>query len=308
MAAAEALVPVAGRLAPDSLRRLITIRNWRPENERAAVDAIIREVRARNIVTAPGAPDQIVAAYASPEDGSGAQGVMFEVPAGKKRQFVSIMLKRGVTDAFVLDPMTKKETAGLLDNMADEGGLRPVETAYAHRMIAHNLALGAAAGHAAHHGLLQVAERAGAVWQPAAIDWAEEQADCLSAIGDMFLKGPMMSEINKTALFWIEFGGLPESWFAEGDFARSKFESVRKKKLAAQIDHVLAEILEPARLEWAGFFTRIGLFLRHSPGGRENVWQNFIAQSQLIRDGMALDEMPVMHIIARTTVSAFTGR
>ena len=48
-AVAGVLEQIAASLTPTEVRRLITIRNWRPENERAEVDAIIRKARAAGI-------------------------------------------------------------------------------------------------------------------------------------------------------------------------------------------------------------------------------------------------------------------
>src|SRR5207249_2903466 len=52
-AAAGALAQVATSLTPTEVRRLIAMRNWRPENERAEVDAVIRKARAAGIDCAP---------------------------------------------------------------------------------------------------------------------------------------------------------------------------------------------------------------------------------------------------------------
>jgi len=43
------LGPNAALLTPTEVRRLIAMRNWRPENERAEVDAVIRKARAAGI-------------------------------------------------------------------------------------------------------------------------------------------------------------------------------------------------------------------------------------------------------------------
>ena len=52
-AVAGALAQVAASLTPTEVRRLIAMRNWRPENERAEVDAVIRKARAAGIDCAP---------------------------------------------------------------------------------------------------------------------------------------------------------------------------------------------------------------------------------------------------------------
>ncbi len=48
-AVAGALAQVASSLSPTEVRRLIAMRNWRPENERAEVDTVIRKARAAGI-------------------------------------------------------------------------------------------------------------------------------------------------------------------------------------------------------------------------------------------------------------------
>jgi hypothetical protein len=46
---AEALAEVAQSLSPVDLRRLIAVRNWRPESERGDLDAIIQTASAAGV-------------------------------------------------------------------------------------------------------------------------------------------------------------------------------------------------------------------------------------------------------------------
>jgi hypothetical protein len=69
-AVAGALGQVATSLTPADLRRLIAMRNWRPENERAEVDAIIRKARAASIVCAQWAAGTIETIVATCIDGA----------------------------------------------------------------------------------------------------------------------------------------------------------------------------------------------------------------------------------------------
>jgi hypothetical protein len=48
-AVARALAQVAASLTPTEVRRLVAMRNWRPENERPEVDAVIRKARGAGI-------------------------------------------------------------------------------------------------------------------------------------------------------------------------------------------------------------------------------------------------------------------
>jgi hypothetical protein len=69
-AVAGALAQVAASLTPTEVRRLIAMRNWRPENERAEVDAIIRKARAAGIDCAPWEAGSTEAVVATAIDGA----------------------------------------------------------------------------------------------------------------------------------------------------------------------------------------------------------------------------------------------
>jgi hypothetical protein len=72
-AVAGALAQVAASLTPTEVRRLIAMRNWRPENERSEVDAVIRKARAAGIDCAPWGAGSIEAIVATAVDGATAR-------------------------------------------------------------------------------------------------------------------------------------------------------------------------------------------------------------------------------------------
>ena len=73
--------PGRASLGPTKVRRLIAMRNWRPENERAAVDAIIRKARAVGIGCAQWTAGSVETILASCIDGTSAQGFLLVSPA-----------------------------------------------------------------------------------------------------------------------------------------------------------------------------------------------------------------------------------
>ena len=83
-AVASELLARAASLSPESLRRLIGMRNWCPEKERPALDAIIRAVRAKGIDCAAWPQGGAGTVYASGIDGSGAQGFLIVSPVGRR--------------------------------------------------------------------------------------------------------------------------------------------------------------------------------------------------------------------------------
>jgi hypothetical protein len=92
--AAAALAQVAASLGPTEVRRLIAMRNWRPENERAGVDAIIRKARAVGIGCAQWTAGSVETILASCIDGASAQGFPLVSPAGRKKRLSSILMRR----------------------------------------------------------------------------------------------------------------------------------------------------------------------------------------------------------------------
>ena len=83
-AVAGALAQVAASLTPTEVRRLIAMRNWRPENERTELDAIIRKARAAGIDWAPWEAGSIEAIVASAVDGATAQGFRLISPVARR--------------------------------------------------------------------------------------------------------------------------------------------------------------------------------------------------------------------------------
>ena len=78
-AVAGALAQVAASLTPTDVRRLIAMRNWRPENERAEVDAVIRKARAAGIDCAPWEAGSIEAIVATAVDGCHSAGIPADI-------------------------------------------------------------------------------------------------------------------------------------------------------------------------------------------------------------------------------------
>ena len=98
-AVAGALVQVADSPTPTEVRRLIAMRNWRPERERAEMDAIIRKARAAGIDCAPWSAGSMELTVATSIDGAMAQAFLLISPAGRKKRFSSILIKDGIADA-----------------------------------------------------------------------------------------------------------------------------------------------------------------------------------------------------------------
>jgi hypothetical protein len=108
-AVAGALVQIAASLTPTEVRRLIAMRNWRPENERAGVDAIIGKARAAGIDCAPWEAGSIETIVATTVDGATAQAFLLISPVGRQKRISSTLVKGGIADAWSGEPESRRE-------------------------------------------------------------------------------------------------------------------------------------------------------------------------------------------------------
>ncbi len=166
-AVARALAQVAGLLTPIEVRRLIAMRNWRPENERAEVDAVIRQARAAGIACAPWEAGSIEAIVATSVDGATAQGFLLTSPVGRKKRMSSVLIKAGIVDAWSGEPQSGRQIEMSFAAAGMDTPTLSVSRSYLDRIVAHELALNIEKREAPPFGLLQVAETiGGADWQP----------------------------------------------------------------------------------------------------------------------------------------------
>src|SRR5262249_60223752 len=85
-AVAEALATVASSLSPTDVRRLVAMRNWRPEKERAEVDGIVRKARAAGVDCAQWEAGSTETILATAIDGAATQGFLLVSPAGRRKR------------------------------------------------------------------------------------------------------------------------------------------------------------------------------------------------------------------------------
>jgi hypothetical protein len=294
-----------GVLSPDSLRRLITMRNWCPEPERPLVDAIVRAARAKGIVCATWQEASIETILASCIDGSGAQGFLILSPAGKRKQLSSVLLKNGVRDAWTGPPETARKLRSTLANAAIETSMMPVTRAYFDRAVRHHLHLGLAAGALPPAGLLQVAETiGGAQWQPEFLEWRKALAAVLGELPAVSLKPHAVSVVLRTSAVWADFDSIVESWFEDDQDVARLASGVRGGQRVKTAEYLLQNVLVRRREKWAEHFLWTALWLREASDGDALPWQNFAILAHALACGHDLADIPLMRDIAARTVSA----
>jgi hypothetical protein len=303
-AVASELQARAASLSPESLRRLIGIRNWCPEKERPALDAIIRAVRAKGIDCAAWPQGGAGTIYASSIDGSGAQGFLIVSPVARKVQISSVLLKSGVRDAWSAPPASKREVQSTLALATTETSMRPVSRKYFDRILRHHLQVGLGAGTLPPAGLLQVAETIGhADWQPELLDWRSALAAMLAELPAAMMTPQAVSALLHTSADWADFDEIAESWFEDDEHVARIVADGRQG--AQSVDRVLAEILAPRREKWAAYFLGTALWLREAP--EDSPWRGFVILAQALASGHDLADISVMWVIAARTVAVLSN-
>jgi hypothetical protein len=303
-ATAATLSEVAGPLSPVDLRRLIAMRNWRPESERADLDAIIHKVRAAGIACAPwekGATDTL---RASPVDGSVAQAFLLTSSAGRgKKRISSVLTKNGIADAWSAEPEAQREIERAIGASGVDVPMPDVSRGYLDRMVSHHLALAIANGETPAAGLLQVAETiGGADWQPALIDFREELAGLIADLPDDVLDPEDVDIALADSDTLFDLDGIEESWFEDdADVARTVADGADGDD-EALVTSLLHGVLDQRRDKWAELFVRTALWMREAPDTEYPSWIDLTVVARAVWEGRDLADIGLMRNIAERTV------
>jgi hypothetical protein len=287
-------------LSPDSLRRLIAMRNWLPQSERHRVDGIVRAARAKAIDCAAWPRQQQGATMASGIDGSGAQSLLAVSKAGSRKRVSMILLKTGVREALSGPPQNRRKTRSVLDYSAAETSMSRVSRIYFNRVVRHHLAFGLAAGRLPPPGLLEVAELIGAVdWQPELLEWRSLLADMARQLPAALRKKAAVHAVLRTSGEWGNFDPIAETWFEDDpEVARLVHGCRGRRKKTAE--YVLQSVLRRRREKWAEHFLWTALWLREA---QDAPWPQFAMLARALADGHDLAEIPLMREIAARTVT-----
>jgi hypothetical protein len=300
---AAALARVAHSLTPTEVRRLIAMRNWRPEGERAEVDAIVREARTASVGCArwdAGGVDKLAATMI---DGAMSQGLVLVSPAGrKKKRLSSILLKGGIADAWSGEPEPPRRIEATLAEAA--APTLVVSRAYLDRTVAHHLAVGLDVQQAPPIGLLQVAETiGGADWQPARMDFAAVLADLMAEIPTPMREPAAVAALLRRSGGLADLEVLAQPWYEDGPAIAETIARAGGRDRAKLVDYLLAGPLQAQRRKWEEIFLRTALWMREGPPPSDLCWRELAIVAQALADGRDMGEIGLMRDIALRTIA-----
>jgi hypothetical protein len=301
-AAAGALAHAASSLSPVDLR-LIAMRNWRPENERAEVDTIIRNVRSAGIGCARCEASRAEKILATAIDGATTQGFLLESPAGRKKRISSILTKSGIADAWTGEPESPRRIEAAMAAAGINLPTLAVSRSYLNRMVSHHLALTTDQGKAPPLGLLQVAEMmGGAEWQPARMDFRVVLAGLIVELPKPMRDAATVAAILRKSGEFSELEPLKQSWFEDDRQIAHTVASGHGRHRTKLVTYLLQSVLARRRDKWADLFLRTAQWMREAPPEPRLCWGELTLVAEALADGRDLSEIGLMRDIAERTI------
>jgi hypothetical protein len=286
-----------GKVTPTMLRRMITMRNWLPEDSRVALDAAISTARRNGL--SPAQWDDVEARQltCTGVDGSGAIGILAYCRSKRKNVFGSLVLKHGfgVRDAWAREGMTTKEIkqtffeASLMDQFV-------IPRDFIRTGVGHFLAVGHQTGLMAPFGLLQFLEAVGVSSVQPELTSAASLLDTISdvcAISDCAFEDLLAEGFDL-----VDDYEFMDSWFEVGDevdAALTGSRASRKKREAL----VIEKVLEPRREWWIQQVAWAAHILHQSGDER---WREFYAAARAMVQQRPLPEISLMKRVAEQTI------
>jgi hypothetical protein len=308
--AAALLVPAAqaGRITGTMLRRLVTIRNWLADDERPALDGVVRACRQKGVEIAPLPLVELNRVAATAMDGSRAQSFFALVKDGRKRAVAALLFKpAGVGDAWVNAGLSRAEADGFLDGVGLQTECFDSGAEHLRLALQHGLAAARASGTLPPFGLVDVLERTGLTSvQPEAVSAEALVALLLDEVPADGKTAPVVAKALKASGRWDGAYEFLQSWF-EDDATVDALLTGKRQPQKQEAALILAEYLPARRRAWAELVAWTALTLRQDEAAADN-WLAFALVARELLGDRALTEIPMMASVARKTVAARRAR
>lgn len=299
--------------SPETLRRLIIVRNWFPAEIRGELDTAISNARRAKVECAQLRGMEIHTVHATTIDGAGAQS--FWIAAGKKGHIAlcNILWKQGVgiIDTFIHRLPSVKAAERFMGGLPDMMCFAEVGPEYLDRAIGHALAVGSAHGGAPHRGLLQIAELIGTDrWKGEPFDAKRE----LALLGEEATREKTeitSGDALEESVEWPGNQDFADTWFEDDDSVdRAVLSAMAGKgrgKEVKGVDGILAKVLEPRRETWLERLILMALWLKSSRKP-PIPWPQMFHLADDVASGKPLKEIPLMLSIAEITFAVAMER
>lgn len=294
-----------GLVSGTMLRRMIAIRNWLPEAERAALDRAIRSARATGVACAPASKANVVGVLASGVDGSGAITALVIVQDNRRHALAGLLAKQGfgIRDAWVRRGLSKADLKEVLDHVAGEIEVAPSSLDYVVAILRQGLANNIETGNPPPFGALDVVETCGlAEINPAAMCVEVLVAELLAGIDPARLSAAAVEKTLRDSSDLQETHPMLASWFEDNV---SKLIGNKRAPRGKRIAVLMMGPLQARRRRWAGLCGSMALSLKHQ--GHAD-WETFTILARELLGTRPIGEFGLMKVVAATTLDVLDTR
>lgn len=305
-AAALDQIAMPETMSPDTLRRMIAIRNWIPETDRPALDQVIRKARLKGVVCAQWPKPAALQVLASMIDGAGANSIVVSSQGRGKGVIGGVLIKlgSGIADCWCHTDMTRAEINQMLAKMRNATDAHEVDRDYLNQVIQHAIAIGTTMGQPPGIALLRIAELAGgADWQDRRLDIAAEIKRGFEAIPQAQRSDTAIEASLKRSGRWLGQTRFTESWFLDDAATRAVLADARKRKIPNPAERLLAEVMPGKRAEWTERCLLLALRAQAAKDpAQRDLAHDFAILAQVLASDEKLENIPLMRAITEHTV------
>jgi hypothetical protein len=286
------------------LRRMIAMRNWLPQDGRAALDVSIATARRKGVPSAQWHNVEIRRLACTGVDGSGAIGVLAHCRNKRKNVLGSLVLKCafGIRDAWAQQGTKTKviEDAffeiGLMDEFA-------ISAECVRVAVGHFLALGHQTGSLPPFGLLQFLEAVG-------VSAVQPRLLSTTSLLEMIPDGNAISAnlFERLLAGGADLAGsyaFLDSWFEVGDEVDAALTGSRVTQEEREA-LIMEKVIEPRRDWWAQSAAWTAYILNQA--GNNERWQEFYVAALAMVQKRPLREIALLRLVAAQTVMASETR
>jgi hypothetical protein len=316
VAVSRLLADDPSNITPQTLTRLVIIRNWFDAKICKNIDKAVTKARKARIECAPLPKPLKGTLYSSVVDGAFAQGFHTIVPDGKGYVSYGVLVKKGVgvADAFVIPLRGKKDLNEFVNILKQEGAFLESSPEYFDQRICHALAEGASLGNAPNFWLAKVAEMLGKdQWKGIPFDGAKERGRMRAELEQNFPKLLSDKECTKAledSMYWHDKFRFIDSWFEDDAEVDSVIESALKKvpDEAFAVDAIFDYIIDKRRDIWLERITLNALWLKSCLKSPLQWHQMFHIAEAVADEHIDLADIPLMENVAIRSLIAYKDR
>jgi len=310
-AAAAALERIAlpETLSPESLRRMIAIRNWIPAADRPVLDQAIRKARSKGVECAQWPDRQDLLIMGTIVDGAGAHSIISGSRTGRMGIMANVLLKMGsgVGECWIETEMPRRAIKEVIDSLKAQAPCAEIDRVFVDFAVQNALAAGLATCNLPPANFVDFAERfGGGDWRDRRLDIRSEAARLVDELTPAQRTGDAIrASFNRSGQWLKNLDPMADSWFEEGPEIASAIARAPRRDRQGAVQQLLQDVMPGRRSIWTERFLLMALWAHAAKDKKHHArWPDFAILAHELSGERPLSDVPIMKEIALRSVAA----